>query len=74
VNKAVERLTNKTYLLQNSRHPKQVPSFPTPALAHAPPARQTHRAPNHFSIYFASHARIIGICSPTPGLFMGNLY
>ena len=38
MNKAAERHINKTNLLQNSRHPKQVPSFPIPALAHAPPA------------------------------------
>jgi hypothetical protein len=40
--KAVERHTKKINLLQKSRHPAQVPSTPTPALAHAPPAHQAH--------------------------------
>jgi hypothetical protein len=52
--KAVERHTKKTNLLQKSRHPEKVPSIPTPALAHAPPAHQAHRAPIHVSTYFAS--------------------
>jgi hypothetical protein len=51
--KAVERHTKKINLLRKSRHPTQVPSTPTPALAYAPTAHQAHGAPTHVSNYFA---------------------
>ena len=47
---AGEHHTKKANLLQRSRHPIRVPS--TPALAHAPPTYQVHRAPTHTSALF----------------------